>query len=385
MRKSMSHFLVVALIVSVLGSSTQTAKAQSISLPAEINKKFTPISIAAGGISVLSITIFNPNVFALTNASWTDNLVAVQPGLRVASPAGINNSCGGNVSTTTTSITLTGGTVPAQSGSTPGSCTVSVNVTSVTTGSLINTIPIGALSSTGGGANISNTSPASATLNVTGSPAPSVSKSFNPNTIWAGGTSRLTITIRNNLPSTSLTQASLTDNLPANVFLANPVSPTLAGCGGSATLAAVAGGTTITLNNGSIAPSSTCSITVTVTSNQQGSYTNTIPQNALGTAQGLTNPSPASDQINVQEIGLTKRFLPSTFSAGVITTLIITLQNPTSSDYTGVAVTDNLPTPLILAGSPTTTCGGNLTTTTTSVTLTNGTIPAGTLANVGSC
>jgi LPXTG-site transpeptidase (sortase) family protein len=385
MRKSLIPFLVVTLLVAIMGTSNQTAYAQVISLPAEINQKFTPISILAGDISVLSLTIFNPNIFMLTNASWTDNLVGVQPGLSVASPAGITNTCGGTVSTTSTSITLSGGTVPAQSGSTPGSCTVSVNVTSVTAGSLINTIPVGALSSTGGGTNISNTSPASATLNVTGRPTPSVSKSFSPGTIFAGATSRLTITIRNNLPITSLTQVSLTDSLPANIFLANPVSPTLAGCGGAASLTASPGGTSITLNNGTIAPASTCSITVSVTSNVQGSYTNTIPANALDTAQGITNPSPASTRINVQEIGLSKRFSPSTFNVGQTTTLIITLQNPKNTPYTGVNVTDNLPTPLIVAGNPTTTCGGNVTATTNSVSLTGGTIPAGSPTSVGSC
>ena len=384
MRKSLTYFLVVILLISILGVPTQTANAQVITVPAEINLKFTPISILAGDVSVLSITIFNPNVFALTDASWTDSLISVQPGLSVASPAGINNTCGGTVSTTSTSITLSGGTVPAQSGSTAGQCTVSVNVTSVTQGSLINRIPTGALSSTGGGTNISNTSPASATLNVTGRPTPSVSKNFSPSTIWAGADSRLTITIRNNLLSNTLTQASLTDSLPANVFLANPVNPTLTGCGPSASLTAAAGGSTVTLNNGSIPPSSNCSITVTVTSNVQGSYSNTVPANALQTAQGLTNPSPASAQLNVQEIGVAKSFSPGTFTTGQTSTLIITLQNPTDTPYTGVNVTDNLPAPLILAGNPSSTCG-NVTWTTNSVTLTGGTIPAGSPTNIGTC
>jgi LPXTG-site transpeptidase (sortase) family protein len=117
----------------------------------------------------------------------------------------------------------------------------------------------------------------------------------------------------------------------------------------------------------------------------QGAYTNTIPANALDTAQGITNPSPATTQLNVQEIGLSKRFSPSTFNVGQTTTLIITLQNPKNTPYTGVNVTDNLPTPLVVAGTPTTTCGGNLTATTNSVSLTGGTIPAGSPTNVGSC
>jgi len=385
MRKSLISFFVVTLIASNLLISKQVVYAQAITLPAEINKKFTPIAIMAGETSVLSITIFNPNVFALSNASWTDNLVGVQPGLQIASPSGVTNSCGGTVSTTSTSISLTGGTVPAQIGSKAGSCTVTVNVTSQVSGSLINTIPHDALSSTGGGTNISNTSPASATLNVTGIPTPSVSKSFNPGTIWAGGTSRLTITIRNPLPSTTLTQASLTDTLPANVFLANPVSPTLTGCGNSALLTAASGGNTITLNNGSIAASSTCSVTVSVTSTVQGTYNNTIPASALKTQQGLTNANSASDQLNVQEIGLTKRFSSGSFNVGDTVNIVITLQNPKSSPYTGVTFTDNLPAPMIVAGNPTNTCGGTITAANSSITLTGGTIPAGSPTTPGTC
>src|SRR6266498_418550 len=384
MQKSIKPFLIAALIFSILASTVQTAYAQGISLPAEINKTFSPISIIAGATSLLRVTIFNPNPFQLTSASWTDNL-----------PAGITvvglttNTCGGTVTAAagSTTISLSGGTVPAQSGSTPGSCTVSVNVTSTTAGTRINTIPVGALSSTGGGTNISNTSPASATLNVTGTGQPSVSKSFSPTTIWAGDTSRLSIAITNGA-NTTLTQTSVTDNLPANVFLANPVSPTLTGCGGSASVSATSGGTTVTLNNGTIPTGTTCTITVNVTSTVQGAYTNRIPANALQTQQGLTNSTAATARLTVREIGLAKRFSPSTLSAGGTTTLIITLQNPKSTPYTGVNVTDNLPTPLVVSGTATSTCGvppGTVSTTATSVSLAGGTIPAGSVTTPGTC
>ena len=151
-------------------------RAQVLSFPAEINKSFTPISIPSGGISRLDVTIFNPNSFPLTNASWTDNLVRVQPGLSIANPANVSNSCGGSVTAVpgSTSLSLSGGNVPAQVGATPGECTVGVNVTSTTVGNLINMIPANALSSTGGGVSITNTTPASATLTVIGVPSPTV-------------------------------------------------------------------------------------------------------------------------------------------------------------------------------------------------------------------
>jgi LPXTG-site transpeptidase (sortase) family protein len=387
MQKSVVLFLVGILIVSMLLNPGETVAAQVLAFPAEINKSFSPISIASGGVSRLNVTIYNPNAYLLTNASWTDNLIGVQPGLTIASPVGLTNSCGGSVTAAAGSTTLSvnGATVPAQLEITPGSCTVSINVTSTTAGNLINTIPAGALTSTGQGTIITNTGPASATLNVAGIPVPSVSKSFNPGTIWAGEIGQLSIFIANNHPSTTLTQASLVDNLPANVFLANPVSPTLAGCGGSASLTAVSGGTSVTLNNGTIAPGSTCTIRVNVTSDVQGAYTNRIPANALQTQQGLTNATPATARLNVQEIGLSKRFTPPTFSAGGTTTLIIILQNSTGSPYTGVNFIDNLPAPLTVVSVTANTCGGTTSTTATSVSLTGGTVPAGSPTALGLC
>ena len=162
MQKSVLPFLVGALIVSILLNSRGAAAAQVLSFPAEMNKSFSPLSISGGGVSRLDVTIYNPNAFQLINASWTDNLIGVQPGLSIANPVGLTNSCGGSVTADSgaTSFSLSGGTVPAQLGITPGSCTVSINVTATTAGNLINTIPAGALTSTGAGSSITNTSPA---------------------------------------------------------------------------------------------------------------------------------------------------------------------------------------------------------------------------------
>ncbi|MGE5375817.1 MAG: sortase [Bacteroidota bacterium] len=387
MQKSVVPFLVGTLIVSMFLAPGRSAAAQVLSFPAEMNKSFSPISIVAGGVSRLNVTIYNPNAFQLINASWTDDLIGVQPGLAIASPVGLTNSCRGIVTAVagSTRFSLSGGTVPAQLGIAPGSCTVSVNVTATIAGNLINTIPAGALTSTGEGTDITNTSPASATINVAETPLPSLTKSFSPGTIWTGGTSQLSIVIRNNEPSKTLTRVSLTDNLPIEVFLANPVSPTLTGCGVSALLTAVSGGTSVSLNNGAIAPGSTCTITVNVSSNIQGAYTNRIPANSLQTQQGLTNATAATARLSAQEIGVAKRFSPSTFSAGGTTALIITLQNPKASPYTGVDFTDNLPAPLTVVSVTANTCGGTISTTSTSIHVSGGTIPAGSPTAPGTC
>lgn len=357
--------------------------AQELSFPAEINKSFTPISISSGGISRFNVTTYNPNSFPLTAASWTDNLVGVQPGLSIANTANISNSCGGSVTAVpgSTTLVLSGGTVPAQVGTTPGECTVGIDVTSSTPGNLINTIPAGALSSTGGGVSITNTTPASATLTVIGVTSPSLSKSFSPNTMFVGETSVLTITINNNDISGDLTQASLSDNLPAGVALANPALPAtpLQNCGASATLVATPGGSSVTLNNATITPSLNCVIRVNVTSTMPGVYTNTIPANALSTQQGVTNSSPVSAPLNVQSVAVDKAFSPPSFQGGGTTTLTITLQNPTGSVYTGVSISDTLPGAAlsVVDGSATTTCGGTVSSTLPrTVTLTGGTIPA---------
>jgi len=366
--------------------------AQGLSFPAEINKSFTPISIPSGGISRLNVTIYNPNTFSLSNASWTDNIVGVQPGLSIANPANISNTCGGTATAVpgTTTLSLSGGTVPAQVGATPGECTVGIDVTSTTLGNLINTIPANALSSTGGGVSITNTTPASATVTVVGVAAPTVTKAFAPNTVWVGDTSVLAITINNRSVVIPLTQVSITDNLPTNVVVANPALPpnALQNCGGSATVAATPGGSSATLTGGTIAPGSSCVVRVNVTSATPGVFTNTIPGNAVTTQEGVTNGSPASAPLNVQPVGISKGFSPSSFQAGDNTTLTITLRNPTASAFTGANISDTLPGTVltVVAGSATTTCGGTAATTLPrTVTLTGGTIPEGSSTTPGTC
>ena len=389
MNRSTLALLVIGGLIFSTVFTGQIVKAQGLSFPAEINKSFSPISIPSGGTARLSVTIYNPNVFALTNASWNDNLIGVQPGLSIESPPNVSNTCGGSVTATVgaTNFSLSGGTVPAQ-GAAPGSCTVSVDVTSTTPGNLINTIPARELTSTGGGVQITNTTPASATLRVGIIQAPTLNKSFNPNTTWVGQTSQLTIRIRNNDLNATLTQTSVTDNLPANVVLANPVSSTLTNCGTAASLTAVPGGTSVRLSNSTIPANSTCVIRVNVTSDTAGAYTNTIPARAIQTQQGVTNGSPASARLNVQEVGINKSFSPANFQAGGTSTLTITLQNPSGSPYTGVDISDTLPGTVltVVPGTATTTCGGTASTAQPrTVSLANGVIPAGTILSPGTC
>ena len=393
MYKMFRILLFASLILALFtGKVTQVSAA---SLPAEMNKQFSPLQIDAGGISVMRVTIFNPNTFSLTGASWTDNLISIQPGLFIATPTGIVNTCGGSVTAVvgSTNLSLSGGTVPAQVGSTPGACYVEVNVSSVTTGNLINTIPSNNLVSQGndGGniVNITNTTPASATITVAAVIPPSLSKIFNPSTIFVGEVSQLTIRLTNNDTNTDLTGASYIDTLPAGLVVATPNGVSTTNCGAAPIVTALTGGTSIGFSNGTVPASQDCIIRVNVTG-ASGAYlisnntANTIPAGpanpgSVHTNQGVTNGSPAQAEITIQPVGIAKAFSPATIAAGDTSVLTITLQNPTGSNYTGVSIADSLPSGLTIAGAAVSnTCGGILTATinSTAITLTNGTIPA---------
>ncbi len=68
-------------------SSTKAeAGAQALSFPAETNKSYTPISILAGQVSRLNVTVFNPNSFRVDSADWADHLIGIQPGISIAIP-----------------------------------------------------------------------------------------------------------------------------------------------------------------------------------------------------------------------------------------------------------------------------------------------------------
>lgn len=368
-------------------------QANGVSIPTQMNKSFTPTSIPAGSISTLSVNIYNPNFFPLVlstvPAAWTDTLPA---GVTFANPADPTTTCGGTVSMVGQTLSLIGGTVPAKVGDTFGECRVTVKVTSVVAGNHDNVIPANNLVATDptGTISITNTSPATQTLQVDSLIAPSITKAFTPNTQWVGLTSQLTIAIRNNDLTYSLTEAAVTDNLPADITIAN-TTVSFTNCGsaqivGPGGVPLAAGQTSITLRNATIPRNSVCTARVNVISTIPGVYVNTIPANAVQTRQAVTNASAASAPINFQSIGMSKSFSPGNFQAGGTSTMTIVLQNPSASPYTGVGFTDNLPAGLTIASAPNPSqCGGSVSFTANSISLTGGTIPAGTVAIPGTC
>ena len=395
LRMGLIAIAIAALAISVSIGQVGVVRADTFT-PAGVNTTFgppTPSTIPAGGTIQLNIGIYNPNSFALilstSPAALSDTLPA---GVFFASPSNASNTCGGIVSITGTTISLYGGSVPAQVGTTQGQCVITVLVTSTVSGNHTNLIPAGSLVATDPTgtippASLSNQTPTSATFSVNLIQPPSLSKSFSPNTIWVGDNSTMTIRIINNEPNYPLTQTSLTDVLPSNITI---VSFNPSQCGG--TVSATTGiPNSITITGATIAAKpGECDITALVTSSIPDRYTNSIPANAIQTRQGVTNSNAASAPINVQEIGIIKSFSTSNFQAGGTDTLTITLQNPSTTPYTQAGFTDNFPTGVIVANpaNASTTCAGGSVTANVnsgSVSISNGTIPAGTSSNPGKC
>jgi uncharacterized repeat protein (TIGR01451 family) len=360
---------------------TNAVSAPFCSLPAlpAIGKSFSPVSITPGGVSTLTLTLSNPNSNpALLTAPFIDTLPT---GVVIAATPNAANTCGGAVSAVAggNKVTLTGGAVP---GGSPGTCTVTVNVTAAVAGVYLNTVPTGALQTVNG----NNPAPAIATLTVVPPVGvPTLAKAFSPASINAGGVSTLTITLINPNAGAATLSAPLVDTLPAGVVIA--ATPNAANsCGGVVT--AVAGTGTVTLTGGAIpggAPG-TCTVTVNVTAAVGGSYLNTLPAGALQTSNG-NNPAPIIATLTVVppppvSPTLAKAFSPGTINASGGSTLTITLSNPNANAATlTAALVDILPAGVVISATPNAanTCGGVVTAVAggNTVTLTGGAIPGG--------
>jgi uncharacterized repeat protein (TIGR01451 family)/fimbrial isopeptide formation D2 family protein len=222
-----------------------------------------------------------------------------------------------------------------------------------------NTIPANAVTSTQG---VTNGAPAQATLNVGNASGVTISKVFAPNAIAVTGVSQLTIAVTNtSTDAITLSSVGVTDALPANVLIAaTPNASTTCPAG---TVAARAGGTAVSLTGATLPAGSGCTFTVAVTSATLGSYLNTIPANAVTSAQGATNGASASATLivgNASPVTVTNAFTPPVIAPGATSTLTITVVNsePGAIALTGVGLTDALPPNVVVAATPnaSTTC-----------------------------
>ena len=308
-----------------------------------VAKAFAPASIPAGGTSTLTLTLTNTNAGGLTAVSITDTFPA---GLIVAGTPALSNACAGSVTGATpgsTALSLAGGTIAGAA-----NCVISVAVTAAT-GAYTNTA--GGVASTESGA--AGAPSNSAVLTVVN--APSIAKAFAPAVIGAGDTSTLTLTLLN--PSASaLTGGAFSDTYPAGLTNASPSNVTNT-CGGTIT-GGTLGGNSIGLGGATIAPNSSCTVTVVVTASTAGNYANTTSA-ITSTNGGTGNSGSASLSVLVKPV-LIKAFSPAAIAAGGTSTLTLTLNNTNAVALGAVSFGDTFPSGLVVAAAPalTNTCAG---------------------------
>ncbi len=358
-----------------------------------VNKSFAPNSVTAGQVSTLTLVFVNPNAAAATGTGVTDTLPA---NVVVANPLTVGtNTCGFAVSATpgTQPIVLSGGTIPGITAGAPGQCTLTINVVSSIPNTYLNLIPANSITSSQGtnSQNVQATLVVSAPANVTGN------KAFVPAIVHGNQTgqvsvSRLTITLTN--PNAiPLTGASITDSMPTQITIATPANAaTTCGAGTATASAPATSPATLALAGGTIPANGSCTIAVDVVARNPlifqdvNTATNTIPLNALTTTEGARSPA-ISAGIRVQTgASITKSFSPNPIPPGgtTISTMTIVVNNWNATTLAPITFTDTFPANTTLAGAPTTTCSGTLTSAANSVTLTGGSLTGAPAAAVGS-
>ncbi len=356
-----------------------------------------------GQTSVLTITITN-GADAVTNLAVTDyfttdgTIGGGANGMAVAATAGASTTCIGGIVSAPAGATQVGLSGVSLAGA--AACTVTLNVTSNAIGGVTNFIPVGAISNDQG---LTNSGQASTSLTTQSNIG--ITKNFSPNVVEPGDRSRLRITFYNPT-SQAVTGLSVTDNLPGGVVVPSGANPTTT-CIGATVTSPV--NTQVDIASGSIAAAvgataASCYAEIDVVVAVEGDYLNTIAASAVtATAGGIgvTNSQPTSDTLFAKSpLEVHKAIDAQTLDAGnpvgfttgsastppgTAKTLTIRFDNANALALTGAALTDTLPSGLVVAQTPNaaTTCAGGFISalaSATSIRLSGATIPA-----TGSC
>ncbi|MDX2220918.1 MAG: hypothetical protein SF172_18020, partial [Burkholderiales bacterium] len=305
-----------------------------------VSKTFSPSSMPLNGTSTLTITVTNANAVPMAGLQVTDVFPNLPAQMSLANVT-TSNTCGGTLTDSgggalnvgDVGVRVTGGSVAANS-----SCVITVNVTAATAGAYTNTIAIGGVQTANAGV---NSTAGSAILNVLA--PPTVTKSYAPNPVVAGGTSVLTITINNPNSFASMTGVAFTDTNPTNLLnTATPAGNST--CGGTVT--ANASGTSVALSGGTIPASGSCVITVNQSAATAGAYANTIAIGDVTTTNAGSNTAAANATLNVYSPPTISKAFGGNIGPGGSTTLTFTLTNPVANPgaLTGIGFTDLFPT-----------------------------------------
>jgi hypothetical protein len=342
----------------------------TIEPPPTFSKQFSMSQIGIGQVTTLQFNIDNSaSALAADNLDFIDNFPA---GMVIANPTNASSTCTGGTLTATAgtgTLSYTGGSVTAGA-----TCGVSIDVTSIVSGSLVNTT--GDLTSTSG-----NSGTATDTLTV--NPQPGFSKSFSPNPTAVNAVVALTLSIDNTASTVAATGLDFTDNFPAGLVVATPANASTTCTGG--TLSAISGNPTVSYTGGTVAAGSSCSVVVDVTASAAGDYVNVTGD----LTSSLGNSGTTTDTLTVSDALLfTKSFSPDVILSGDNTTLVFTLNNSSNNQAaTSVDFIDTMPAEIVIAtpANLINTCtGGTLTAAsgTSTISYSGGMVAANTTCNI---
>ena len=332
--------------------------------PLSVSISFVSAVIDLSRVSTLTYELGNGAVVEASEVSLSDMLPA---DLVVADAQGASTTCaGGTLTAGGDRITYTGGTVDAG-----GACTVTVDVTSATSGRYANSTET-VISSLG------TSTPAQATLIVNPADALGFTKAFSPTTVAPGEISTLTFTIDNGANAIEVTTMAFTDAFPDGLVVAG--TPNVQNdCGG--TFAPAASAPSLTFSGGSVAAGQSCTLSVEVQAlrpgaltNRSGDLTSDLPVATPGASATLT--------VNEAPLTVSMMFDLATIRQGDVSTLTYALGNGALVGASEVSLSDMLPADLVVADAPgaSTTCAGGTLTAAAGgdrITYTGGTVDAG--------
>ena len=297
--------------------------------PPSFTMAFSTSTIGPGGISTLTYTIDNTaEASAVTGLSFSNTLPA---GMTIANPNRASTDCVNGVFTATAGgSSVNFSEYRLSSGE---SCTLTLDVTSATPGTHVNTS--GSLATSAGSAGTSN-----ASLIIDAGRA-GFSTAFSPSTINQGAVSTLIYTIDNSLNGSNVDLLQFTNTLPFGVVIADQPDDSTTCTGGIFTprVTTVAAGTSFAIDRAFVAAGATCTVSVNVTAANTGEYSHVT--GAL--SQNGSNPSGVSSALLTVVNPFLNANFPASVAPGTSVTLSYTLSNlDRNNSATDITFTNDL-------------------------------------------
>lgn len=332
---------------TVVNTNTVTANLPVID-SVNFSKSFAPASIAAGQTSVLTLTVFNRTVSALTGTTFTDTLPA---GLTLAANPAASTTCtGGSLQAfpLDNKVVLNNATVPVRpNAQEQASCTVSVRVTGTSVAAYTNTVTPADFTSSAG-TFVSNKS-----ANLIISAGMSAQKSFQPAAAAPGGVVRATVSVQNQTAG-QLTNVSINDQgLTGGLVVANPANAA-SSCGGSPVISANPGATGVRLDGAVLPAGGSCTLSFDVQAAGAGPWSNTIPAGEITSAEGAKSSAAATANLGQQtaSLALNKQFNPVIVTGNQPSVLTIDVVNTSAVQIANASFTDVFPQGVIVYSTP---------------------------------